>query len=362
MDHSWGRLVLGVLLALGVGGLPACGPGRFVGLAQAPGPDFLIIGHRGAPNQACENTLESFAQALHLGANALELDVSITHDGHLVLWHDWVDRVRDRVINRLRPTGLCDVVRPLLYRPVDQVALADFMQSYGYAHAGEWVPATTLAAFARRFAPDTRVRWLFLDIKIPPDQPDLAEPLFQQAVQIFRQYAALPKVVFLTPNAAIVARLHDAAQRWQHTTGERVEVVRDVEGPQVVRLRDWPSSVHLNQAVEARFALWGTPVVSLQSERAFLRVELQRRDAVNARRPPGARMRYLVWTINDPEEMCALVRLGVDGLITDEPGHLRTMVRDWGRPGTCPPEGGFRSRRTQNNDPSLYHQGAENNE
>jgi glycerophosphoryl diester phosphodiesterase len=200
---------------------------------------------------------------------------------------------------------------------VDEVALADFVQSYGYAHTGEWVPATTLVAFARRFAPDVRARWLFLDIKVPPDQPDLAEPLFQQAVQIFRQYDALHKVVFLTPSEAIVARLHDAAQRWQHTTGERVDVVRDVEGPQVVRLRDWPSSVHLNQAAEARFALWGKPVVSLQSERDFLREELQRRDAVNARRPPGARMRYLVWTINAPEEMCELVRLGVDGLLTD---------------------------------------------
>jgi glycerophosphoryl diester phosphodiesterase len=334
---TWRRLMLGVVLVAAVGGLLACGHRPFVGPAQAPGPEFLIIGHRGAPHQACENTLESFAQALQLGANALELDVSITQDGHLVLWHDWVDRVRDRVIHRLRPTGRCDVVRPLLYRPVDAVTLADFVQSYGYTHAGAWVPATTLAAFAHRFAPDARVRWLFLDLKVPPDQPDLAEPLFQQAVQIFRQYDALAKVVFLTPSAAIVARLHAAAQRWQHTTGERVEVVRDVEGPQVVRVREWPSSVHLNQAAEARFALWGTPVVSLQSARAFLRAELQRRDAVNARRPPEARMRYLVWTINDPEEMCALVRLGVDGLLTDDPGHLATLVRHWGRPGTCPP-------------------------
>jgi len=326
-----------VVLALAVGGLPACGHGRFVGPAQAPGPDFLIIGHRGAPNQACENTLESFAQALDRGANALELDVSMTQDGHLVLWHDWVDRLRDRVIHRVRPTGACDVVRPLLYRPVDAVTLADFTQSYGYNHAGQWVSVTTLAAFAHRFAPDARVRWLFLDVKVPPDQPDLAESLFQQAVQIFRPYDALPKVVFLTPNEAIVARLLDAAQRRQHTTDERVEVVHDVEGPQIVRVRDWPSSVELNQAIEARFALWGKPVVSLQSERAFLREEVQRRDAVNARRPPGTRMWYLVWTINDPEEMCALVRLGVDGIMTDEPGHLRTIVQHWGRPGICPP-------------------------
>ena len=75
------------------------------------------------------------------------------------------------------------------------------------------MPATTLAAFARRFAPDAQVRWLFLDIKVPPDQPNPAEPLLQQAVQIFRQYDALAKVVFLTPSAAIVARLHAVAQR-----------------------------------------------------------------------------------------------------------------------------------------------------
>jgi glycerophosphoryl diester phosphodiesterase len=91
--------------------------------------------------------------------------------------------------------------------------------------------------------------------------------------------------------------------------------------------------VHLHQAAAARFALWGTPVVNLQAERAVLRAELQRRDAVNARRPPEARMRYVVWTINDPEEMGALVRLGVDGLFTDDPGHLHTLVRHWGRPG-----------------------------
>ena len=64
--------------------------------------------------------------------------------------------------------------------------------------------------------------------------------------------------------------------------------------------------------------------------------ELRRRDAVNATRPPRARMRFIVWTINDGSDLCTLVGVGVDGIITDEPGHLRAIVKHWGQPGYCP--------------------------
>ena len=87
------------------------------------GPDFLIIGHRGAPNQACENTLESFEKALQLGANALELDVSMTSDQHVVLWHDWVPSIK----SELRPTGVCSLLRPLLGPPIHEVPLHELV-------------------------------------------------------------------------------------------------------------------------------------------------------------------------------------------------------------------------------------------
>jgi glycerophosphoryl diester phosphodiesterase len=47
-----------------------------------------VIGHRGAPAQAAENTLASFRRAAELGADMVELDVRRSSDGVLVVRHD----------------------------------------------------------------------------------------------------------------------------------------------------------------------------------------------------------------------------------------------------------------------------------
>jgi glycerophosphoryl diester phosphodiesterase len=190
------RLVMGCLLTLWAAGILACGQGRVPLRLHPPGGDFLIIGYRGAPHWACENTLESFAQALRLGANALELDLSLTRDGHVVLWHDWEGYT---ITSDVRPTGTCSIVHPLLRRPVHTVSLQEFMRDYGYEQAGQRVPVTTFEAFVRRFAKDKRVRFFFLDLKIPADVPDWVPPMFQHVVQTLRHYGALSKAVFLTP-------------------------------------------------------------------------------------------------------------------------------------------------------------------
>lgn len=54
----------------------------------------LIVAHRGASGLEPENTLRSFRRAEELGADALELDLRVTRDAHLVDVHDPnVDRV-----------------------------------------------------------------------------------------------------------------------------------------------------------------------------------------------------------------------------------------------------------------------------
>ena len=47
-----------------------------------------VIGHRGNRAYAPENTIESFAQAVALGADAIEFDVRLSADGIPVVHHD----------------------------------------------------------------------------------------------------------------------------------------------------------------------------------------------------------------------------------------------------------------------------------
>jgi glycerophosphoryl diester phosphodiesterase len=55
-----------------------------------------VVAHRGSSDQVPEHTLAAYRQALEEGADALECDVRLTADGHLVCVHDRrVDRTSD---------------------------------------------------------------------------------------------------------------------------------------------------------------------------------------------------------------------------------------------------------------------------
>lgn len=58
--------------------------------------EFMSVGHRGAAGYAPENTMASFKKAIELGATHLELDIHQSKDGHLIVMHDGsVDRTTD---------------------------------------------------------------------------------------------------------------------------------------------------------------------------------------------------------------------------------------------------------------------------
>ncbi|MEQ1892363.1 MAG: glycerophosphodiester phosphodiesterase, partial [Planctomycetota bacterium] len=52
-----------------------------------PGPPW-ILGHRGAPREAPENTLSALRRALELGLDGVEYDVHACLSGEPILIHD----------------------------------------------------------------------------------------------------------------------------------------------------------------------------------------------------------------------------------------------------------------------------------
>jgi len=57
-------------------------------IPAGPGCGCAVLAHRGASRAEPENTLAAFARAADMGADAVELDVRRSADGHLVVHHD----------------------------------------------------------------------------------------------------------------------------------------------------------------------------------------------------------------------------------------------------------------------------------
>lgn len=57
-------------------------------LARVPGDAVQVIAHRGSSDDAPEHTLSAYKRAVDAGADAVECDVRLTRDGHLVCVHD----------------------------------------------------------------------------------------------------------------------------------------------------------------------------------------------------------------------------------------------------------------------------------
>ena len=65
---------------------------------------FIIFGHRGAPKYSPENTIISFKKAIELGVHAIELDILLTNDNKIIVFHD-LDLNRIAGINK----KVCDL-------------------------------------------------------------------------------------------------------------------------------------------------------------------------------------------------------------------------------------------------------------
>src|SRR5205085_2395199 len=100
--------------------------------------ELLVIGHRGDAAKEVENTIPSMQRAIADGANAVEIDLSLTKDGVVVLWHDW-DPDSSIALGRQTKIEAHQHAHPdvpkkgdAMRRFVDELTLAELREHYEY--------------------------------------------------------------------------------------------------------------------------------------------------------------------------------------------------------------------------------------
>jgi len=223
------------------------------------------IAHRGDSIRHPDNTLEAIESAWKCGADMVEIDVRMTKDGVLVLWHD----------ADLRKKSIKEMTHPELDAAVAQYHVPTLAECLKRAEAGQK---------------------LLLDLKEASDE-------FSDKV--------LKEVGDLTPSGVEIILQNSDIQalkylRKQAPQDTRLFAVTDLKNDaDPEKLADKLAGLGL-QGVTAK----GREFV----DRAY----------VAAFRKRG--MKYYVWTINEADRMKHYAQIGVDGVITDDPTVYNKVV------------------------------------
>lgn len=229
--------------------------------------DVSVTAHRGASATAPENTLAAFQAAIDAGADAIELDVRLSADGAVVVFHDSDFR---RVAN---------APRAVVETPLPAMRDIDIGSWFDPAFAGERI-ATLAEALA------------FID----------------------RRARVL---VELKPDAGNARALLDATLQEIDRTGHRDMVMLASLSPALVRAaRDAAPGVP--RALFANAALPGTARRTDFDMLGLNHLQIDAAAVADARRHG-----YLLqaWTVNDPARMERYIDLGVDDISTDVPAE-----------------------------------------
>ena len=293
-----------------------------------------IQGHRGARGLLPENTIPAFERAIELGVDVLELDLGMTRDGIPVVHHDRAldpNRTRDARGAWLTPPGA-------LLSALDLAALSEL--DVGRAAPGSKVAerfpeqgprdGTRIPTLAQVLAlgkrPGAGTIRFNIETKITPMAPEeTAGPVeFARAVvEVLRTEGMLDRANLqsfdwrvlhearkLAPDLSTVCLT--AEQSWHDN------ILRGRSGPS-----PWTAGLDIEafegsvpRMVEAAGCAVWSPYYRDLTE-----------DALAEARALG--LKVVVWTVNEVEEMLALARLGVDGIITDYPDRALDALVPW---------------------------------
>lgn len=296
-------------------------------------PAFDIEAHRGGRALFPEDTLQSFANALSMGVNTLELDIGVTSDAAIVVSHERKlnpDLARGPDGAYIAPPGI-----PFVQLSLDEVKKYDVGQIRpGSAYAMQFpdqrsVPGTPIPTLIEVFelvrkSGDTDVRFN-IETKIDPNHPDespdprrfvgllldllrhqkfsdrvMVQSFDWRTLQLVQQQAPEIPTVYLTlQKGSGATNSLDKATEW--TAG--------------FNPADYGKS--LPRTIKAAGgAIWSPYFGDV--------------DAALVSESHQLGLKVVVWTVNKPEDIARMIDLGVDGVISDHPDLLRKIAAEKG--------------------------------
>lgn len=261
---------------------------------------FDLQGHRGARGLAPENTLHAFQKALELGVNTLELDVVVTKDNQIVVSHEpWIN------------ADICLNIEGKNIEKADEKSFNIYQMTYDEVKAfdcgSKFNPAFPEQELESAYKPllkevlhmadsvgknhGKKIKYN-IELKSLPEGDDLFHPqpaeFVKLVMDVLQKETKLKRVNLQSFDFRILRELH--------------ETYPEVELAALVYNTDFEIALS-ELGFEPEIYSPYFPLVNKQV----------------VKKAHDLGMKVIPWTVNEPEQMKTLLKLGVDGIITDYP-------------------------------------------
>jgi glycerophosphoryl diester phosphodiesterase len=267
----------------------------------------LVFAHRGSSHRHAEHTLDAYLLAIEEGADGLECDVRLTRDGHLVCLHDSrIDRTSDGR-GRVSTQTLAELDRfDFTSWRADLPDSPDEFILGRYQVDDRWrAKVLTLDRLLGVVTDAGRPMRLLIETKHPVRYGSAVESALLSLLRRYNLDSPDPErpvqVTVMSFSATAVRRVS----------------LRAPGLPTVMLIDVW--SVPSRMGWLPPGSTIGGPGVQL------LRVSPEIVERLHRRGYP-----VYAWTVNEPDEVDLVVKLRVDGIISDRPAYVIDRLRELG--------------------------------
>ena len=259
----------------------------------------LVIAHQGGAGLAPSSTLAAFMNAWKLGVDVLEFDVHMTKDGHIVSIHDpTVDRTTNGT-GRVNDLTLEEIQNlDAGYRFQDEKG------NYKFRGQGVFIP--TIEQIFETIKDDKML--YIIEIK-DTNHPSLYRAITEKMWDTIKSFGLEKRVILASFDQNIIDHLLNISR------GEAIVSAGRKEAKRFVVLH----KLFLN-------SLYRPSVDALHIPAREGKFNLADRKLIRGAHNRGMVVHY--WTINDPEMMRNLLRMGADGIMTDRPDLLIQVMKE----------------------------------